>query len=170
MNIMSTVAVPAAPVVRASAIITAAHQLLTLLERGQRIEGAGLRATMETAFETSDASGVRDWKTAYEACECATVLFQRKYGRALFGEADTPIARLSALSKITGLLPTHTRRSEKSQALQRVPLCLLAHDDAGVAGARRPGTACHGRQALRGLHHRARPPISVEAEAPTGNH
>ncbi|TWB14236.1 strawberry notch-like protein [Nitrospirillum amazonense] len=130
MNIMSTVASPAAPVARASAIIAAAHQLLTLLERGQRIDNANLRIAMETAFEASDTSGAWDWKTAYEACEGATVLFLRKYGRALFRKAGTPAARLSALSKITGLLPTHTRRSEEAQALQQfstpVPLGLAA--------------------------------------------
>ncbi|MBB3990005.1 strawberry notch family protein [Croceicoccus naphthovorans] len=128
MNIMSPVAGPAAPVARASAIIAAAHQLLTLLERGQRIDNANLRIAMQTAFEASDTSGAWDWKTAYEACEGATVLFLRKYGRALFRKAGTPAARLSALSKITGLLPTHTRRSEEAQALQQfstpVPLGL----------------------------------------------
>lgn len=130
MNIQSPVPTPAAPIVGASAIIAAAHQLLAMLERGQRIDNAGLRAAMETAFEGSDTSGVWNWKTAYEACECATVLFLRKYGRALFRKADTPAARLCALSKITGLLPTHTRRSEESQALQQfstpVPLGLAA--------------------------------------------
>jgi predicted RNA methylase len=130
MNIMSPVAGPAAPVARASAIIAAAHQLLTLLERGQRIDNANLRIAMQTAFEASDTSGAWDWKTAYEACEGATVLFLRKYGRALFRKAGTPATRLSALSKITGLLPTHTRRSEEAQALQQfstpVPLGLAA--------------------------------------------
>ena len=130
MNILSPVAVPAAPIVRASAVIAAAHQLLALLERGQRIDSPSLRSAMETAFGASDTAGVWDWKTAYEACECATVLFLRKYGRALFRKAGSPAARLSALSKITGLLPTHTRRSEESQALQQfstpVPLGLAA--------------------------------------------
>ena len=137
MNIMSPVAVPAAPIVRASAIIAAAHRLLTLLERGQRVDSASLRTAMETAFDASDATGVWDWKTAYEACECATVLFLRKYGRALFRKADTPVARLSALSKIAGLLPTHTRRSEESQALQQfstpVPLGLAAITAAAIS-------------------------------------
>ena len=136
MNIMSPVAVPAAPIVRASAIIAAAHRLLALLERGQRVDSASLRTAMETAFDASDATGVWDWKTAYEACECATVLFLRKYGRALFRRADTPVARLSALSKITGLLPTHTRRSEESQALQQfstpVPLGLAVVTAAAI--------------------------------------
>jgi hypothetical protein len=85
---------------------------------------------METAFEASDTTGAWDWKTAYEACEGATVLFLRKYGRALFRKAGTPASRLSALSKIAGLLPTHTRRSEEAQALQQfstpAPLGLAA--------------------------------------------
>ncbi|MFN5672296.1 hypothetical protein, partial [Bradyrhizobium sp.] len=128
MNVMPPVALPAAPIARASAIIAAAHQLLAALERGQRIDSAALRTAMEVGFEASDVTGVWDWKTAYEACECATVLFLRKYGPALFRKADTSAARLTALSKITGLLPTHTRRSEESQALQQfstpVPLGL----------------------------------------------
>jgi predicted RNA methylase len=127
---MSPATAPAASVARAPAILAAATQLLALIERGQRIEAASLRAAMEAAFGASDATGAWDWKTAYEACECATVLFLRKYGRALFRKADAPTLRLSALSKITGLLPTHTRRSEESQALQQfstpVPLGLAA--------------------------------------------
>ncbi|MFN5719055.1 MAG: strawberry notch-like NTP hydrolase domain-containing protein, partial [Bradyrhizobium sp.] len=130
MNVMPPVALPAAPIARASAIIAAAHQLLAARARGQRIDSAALRTAMEVGFEASDVTGVWDWKTAYEACECATVLFLRKYGPALFRKADTSAARLTALSKITGLLPTHTRRSEESQALQQfstpVPLGLAA--------------------------------------------
>ena len=91
MNVMSPVAIPNAPVLRASPVIAVAYQLLVLLERGQRINSAALRAAMETAFEASDASGAWNWKTAYEACECAIVLFLRKYGRALFRKADTTI-------------------------------------------------------------------------------
>ncbi len=130
MNILSPVAVPAATAARARAILAAAHQLLDHLERGRRIDAATLRAAMETAFGASDASGVWDWKTAYEACEAATVLFLRKYGKALFRKAASPASRLSAIAKITGLLPTHTRRSEESQALQQfstpAPLGLAA--------------------------------------------
>jgi hypothetical protein len=89
------------------AIIAAAQQLLPHLERGQRIDAAILRAAMEAAFGASDASGAWDWKTAYDACEAATVLFFRKYGKALFRKADSPALRLSGLTKIGGLLPTH---------------------------------------------------------------
>ena len=130
MNILSPVALPAAPVTRASPILAVAHQLLDHLERGQRIDAAILRAAMEAAFGASDTSGAWDWKSAYEACEVATVLFLRKYGKALFRKAASPAARLSALAKIAGLLPTHTRRSEESQALQQfstpAPLGLAA--------------------------------------------
>ena len=130
MNILSPVALPATPVTRASPILAVAHQLLDHLERGQRIDAANLRAAMEAAFGASDTSGTWDWKSAYEACEVATVLFLRKYGKALFRKAASPAARLSALAKIAGLLPTHTRRSEESQALQQfstpAPLGLAA--------------------------------------------
>lgn len=103
----------------AGAIIAAAERLLPHLERGQRIDAATLRAAMEAAFCASDASGAWDWKTAYDACEAATVLFLRKYGKALFRKAASPASRLSALTKIAGLLPTHTRRSAESEAFQQ---------------------------------------------------
>ncbi|SFD21586.1 C-terminal domain on Strawberry notch homologue [Bosea sp. CRIB-10] len=137
MNILSPVALPAAPVPRASPILAVAHQLLDHLERGQRVDAAILRAAMEAAFGASDTSGVWDWKAAYEACEVATVLFLRKYGKALFRKAASPAARLSAVTKIAGLLPTHTRRSEESQALQQfstpAPLGLAAVAAASIA-------------------------------------
>jgi hypothetical protein len=130
MNIMSSATAPVAPAAHAPVVLAAAHHLLGHLERGERVDAAILRAAMEAAFGASDASGAWDWKTAYDACEVATVLFLRKFGRALFRKAASPAARLSALTKITGLLPTHTRRSEESQALQQfstpVPLGLAA--------------------------------------------
>ena len=102
MNILSPVALAAAPVTRASQTLTVAQQLLEHLERGQRVDAAILRAAMETAFGASDTSGAWDWKAAYEACEVATVLFLRKYGKALFRKAASPAARFSAFSKIAG--------------------------------------------------------------------
>ncbi|MFX8680886.1 hypothetical protein ABTM69_19760, partial [Acinetobacter baumannii] len=76
------------------------------------------------------------WKAAYEACEVASVLFLRKYGKALFRKAASPAARLSVLAKIAALLPTHTRRSEASQALQQfstpLPLGLAALTAAAI--------------------------------------
>ncbi|MBN9562504.1 MAG: strawberry notch family protein [Alphaproteobacteria bacterium] len=100
-------------------ILQAARLLLPDLERGRRVDAGVLRLAMETACGASDATGAWDWKTAYDACEAATVLFLRKYGKALFRKAASPASRLAALTKIAGLLPTHTRRSEESQALQQ---------------------------------------------------
>jgi len=123
------------------AIIAAAQHLLPHLERGQRVDAAILRAAMEAAFGASDASGAWDWKTAYDACEAGTVLFLRKYGKALFRKADSPASRLSALTKIAGLLPTHTRRSAESEAFQQfstpIPLGFAALTAAAVRPADR---------------------------------
>ncbi len=136
MNDLSPATLAQAPVAPASAILAAADTLLPLLERGQRVDAAMLRTAMETAFGATDASGLWDWKTGYDACEAATVLFLRKYGRAVFRQADTPAARLAALSKISNLLPSHTRRSEESQALQQfstpVPLGFAALTAAAI--------------------------------------
>jgi hypothetical protein len=136
MNIALPVAASTTSMAHAPTILAAASHLLTHLERGEHVDSTILRAAMEDAFGASDASGAWDWKAAYEACEVANVLFLRKYGRALFRKAGTPVARLSALSKIAGLLPTHTRRSEESQALQQfstpLPLGLAALTAAAI--------------------------------------
>jgi predicted RNA methylase len=137
MNIATRVfATPIAPVSNAVAILSAGKTLLPFLDRGERIDAAILRAAMEQAFGASDASGAWSWKDAYEACETATVLFLRKYGRAVFSKHPAPTARLAALAKIAGLLPSHTRRSEESQALQQfstpAALGLAALTAAGV--------------------------------------
>jgi len=136
MNMASPAAGPAAQLAAAPAIIAAATLLHPHLERGERIDAAVLRAAMETACRGSDATGAWDWKTAYDACEVATVLFLRKYGKALFRKAASPTARLDALTKIAGLLPTHTRRSEESQNFQQfstpVPLGFAALSAAAI--------------------------------------
>ncbi|WP_375143920.1 hypothetical protein [Bradyrhizobium sp. Ash2021] len=104
---------------KAGAIASAAQHLLLHLERGQCVVAPMLRTAMENAFGTSDSDGGWDWKTAYDACEAATVLFLRKFGPAMRAHADSPAAILPMLAKIAGLLPTHTRRSEESEALQQ---------------------------------------------------
>src|ERR1700722_6952078 len=122
-----------------SAIAGAADRLLPHLERGQRIDAGMLRAAMEAAFGASDAAGAWDWKSAYEACEAATVLFLRKFGPAMQARAAAPAALLAMLTKVTGLLPTHTRRSEESQALQQfstpIPLGFCAAAAAAITSA-----------------------------------
>lgn len=159
MNDLSPATVAQAPVAPkapasgsgGAAILAAAEALLPRLELGRAVDAAVLRGAMQKAFGGSDASGAWDWKSAYEACEVATVLFLRKYGRAIFRKAATPVSRLAALSKITGLLPSHTRRSEESQALQQfstpLPLGLAALAAAAITPAdvvlsHRPALAC----------------------------
>src|SRR6266436_8812125 len=83
-----------------SVIAQAAQLLLSDLERGRRIDADILRTAMETAFGASDAAGAWDWKTAYDACEAATVLFLRKFGRAMRARADSPAAMLPMLAKL----------------------------------------------------------------------
>ncbi|MEO9336759.1 strawberry notch-like NTP hydrolase domain-containing protein [Mesorhizobium sp. SB112] len=137
--------VPAAPFVPAVDTTLAIHQaallLLPHLERGNRVDAVALRGAMETAFGASDASGAWDWKTAYEACEAATVLFLRKYGKALLRKAGSQAASLPLLTRIAGLLPTHTRRSEESQTFQQfstpIPLGLIAATAAAITPADR---------------------------------
>lgn len=131
---------PVAPARAAgAATFGAAQHLLVHLERGERIDAPALRAAMEEAFRASDTTGAWTWKTAYDACEAATVLFLRKYGKALFRKAASPAARLSAITKIAGLLPTHTRRSEESQALQQFSTPTLLGLAAVTAAAIAPG-------------------------------
>ena len=136
MNDLSLMTVAQAPVTSATGILAAAQTLLIMLERGQRVDSSLLRGAMETAFGVSDTSGAWDWKAGYEACEVATVLFLRKYGRALFRKSDTPAARIASLAKIAGLLPSHTRRSEESEALQQfstpIPLGFAAVTAAAI--------------------------------------
>ncbi|OYX68462.1 MAG: methylase, partial [Rhizobiales bacterium 32-66-11] len=124
-----------------AAVFAAAQLLLPHLERGQRIDAAILRGAMESAFGASDATGAWNWKTAYDACEAATVLFLRKYGKALFRKSASPATVLPQLAKIAGLLPTHTRRSEEAQSFQQfstpIPLCLAAVTAAAITSADR---------------------------------
>ncbi|RVB80644.1 MULTISPECIES: strawberry notch family protein [unclassified Mesorhizobium] len=149
LDISAFAAVPASPlpsvsspvVDSAAAVHRAAQLLLPHLERGQRIDISILRAAMEAAFGASDASGAWDWKTAYDACEVATVLFLRKYGKSLFRKVGSSARALPMLNKVVGLFPTHTRRTEESEALQQfstpIPLGLAALTAAAITPADR---------------------------------
>jgi hypothetical protein len=90
----------------ASAVIRAARQLFTDLERGGRIDAITLRNAMEAAFGASDASGAWNWKTAYNACEAATVLFLRRFSAAMRARAASRAAMLPLLMRIASPLPT----------------------------------------------------------------
>ncbi|MBN8993438.1 MAG: strawberry notch family protein [Rhizobiales bacterium] len=128
-----------ATAVVASAVVKAARQLLTDLERGRRVDAAVLRNAMEAAIGASDATGAWNWKTAHDACEAATVLFLRRYGAAMRAKAASPAAMLPMLARIAGLLPTQTRRSEESESLQQfstpIGLAYVASVAASIAPA-----------------------------------
>jgi predicted RNA methylase len=125
----------------ATQVFAAANLLLPHLERGQRIDAAMLRGAMEITFGASDATGAWTWKTAYEVCEAATVLFLRKYGKALLRKAGSPTEALPLLTRIGGLLPSHTRRCEEAQSFQQfstpIPLGLVAATAAAITPADR---------------------------------
>jgi predicted RNA methylase len=127
-----------ASAVVASAVVRAARQLLADLERGRRIDATALRNAMEAAFGAADSSGAWNWKTAYDACEAATVLFLRRYGAAMRAKAPSPGAMLPLLMRIASLLPTHTRRSEESEALQQFSTPIGLAYVASVAAAIAP--------------------------------
>ena len=80
-------------------------------------------------------------ETAYDACEAATVLFLRKYGKALFRKAGSPAAALPLLARVAGLLPSHTHRSTESETFQQfstpIPLGLAALIAAAITPADR---------------------------------
>ena len=90
------------------ALIAAAHALLPSLEAGRPVDAAALRHAMTDAFGGTDAQGVWDWKTAYDACEAAVILFLRKYGRTIL--ARSPASSLAlierSLERATALLGT----------------------------------------------------------------
>ncbi|MER8438737.1 strawberry notch family protein [Mesorhizobium sp. M1312] len=148
MNIVSTtpaVARTAAPlhaptpasINNAEAIYQAAMQLLPFLEQGEPVTTAALRTAMTTSFGGSDAQGLWVWKDAYEALEVAQVLFLRRFGPAILSRSTTPQATLAMIKRIADLLPTHTRRSDESQAMQQLstplPLAFVTAHAAAIA-------------------------------------
>lgn len=135
MSIIShpqTVSTSPRPHVRSSAeaLLDAAAQITSLLERGKAVGTADLRQIMNEAFGGSDAEGFWLWKDAYEATEAAQVLFLRKFGPAIMARTDARQSVLSMLTKVAKLVPTHSRRSTESQALQQLstplPLAYVA--------------------------------------------
>jgi predicted RNA methylase len=127
MNVM-----PAGPVADATASVSArarsvdafplgaaAGSVFEHLSHGQVIDGVALRGAMTAVFGGSDAEGAWDWKSAYDVCEAATVLFLRKFGHGMRTRATTPAALLAMLAKLAALLPSQTHRSEESQSYQQ---------------------------------------------------
>jgi predicted RNA methylase len=123
----------------AQKLLAAAQLILPHLEAGRAVDAKALRVAMETAFGGSDAEGAWDWKAAYDACEAAQILFLRKYGNTIFRRSGSAESRLAMIEKIAALMPTHTRRSEASQALQQFSTPAGLAYVVGVAAACRPG-------------------------------
>ena len=121
------------------ALFRAAQLLVAHIERGQRIDAAMLRSAMEEACGGSDAGGAWDWKSAYDACEAAAVLFLRRFGGAMGARAGAPAALLAMLAKVADLLPSHTRRSEESETFQQFSTPLPLAFVAATAAAITPG-------------------------------
>ena len=94
---------------------------------------------MTAAFGGTDAEGLWDWKSAYDVCEVVQILFLRKFGSAIRARAASPAAELAMHTRIASLFPTHTRRSEESQALQQfstpLPLAFVAAQAAAITPA-----------------------------------
>ena len=128
---------PASPDTSA-ALVAAAASLLDHLALGRAVDTPALRAAVCAAFGGSDAEGAWDWKTGYDACEAATVLFLRRFGPGMRGRAGSPAALLAMLAKVAALLPSHTRRSEESQALQQFSTPIALGFAAATAAAITP--------------------------------
>ncbi len=122
----------------AEALIVAAGRITSLLERGKVLATGNLRQIMTEVYGGSDAEGLWLWKQAYEATEIAQVLFLRKFHAIVSGH-HSPQSTLAMLTKAVRLLPTHSRRSEESQALQQfstpIPLAFVASRAAGITSA-----------------------------------
>ncbi|ACI59568.1 putative methylase/helicase (plasmid) [Rhizobium leguminosarum bv. trifolii WSM2304] len=122
----------------AEALLKAAEQVTSLLEHGKVVTAGDLRQIMTAIFGGSDAEGLWLWKDAYEATEIAQVLFLRKF-RAIVSRTQSPQSTLAMATRLARLLPTHTRRSEESQALQQfstpIPLAYVASRAAGITAA-----------------------------------
>jgi predicted RNA methylase len=118
-----------------AALVAAATLLLADLERGRAIDAQTLRHAMSAAFSGSDAEGAWNWKTAYDACEVAQILFLRKFGPTMRKRAASPSAFLAMLRKLAALVPSHTRRSEESRALQQFSTPIELGFVASVAAA-----------------------------------
>ncbi|MCX8571070.1 strawberry notch-like NTP hydrolase domain-containing protein [Aminobacter sp. MET-1] len=116
--------------VAAPPILAAAELLLVELEKGTQITTTMMRIAMEAAYGASDATGAWVWKDAYDALECATVLFLRKFGRRIRKQTQCRFAELALHERLFALMPSHTRRSEDQNRLQQfstpLPLAYIA--------------------------------------------
>lgn len=150
MNIVTTtsaVARTAAPLAAAAPVASdnaqalhqAATQLLPFLEQGKPITRGALRAAMTESFVGTDAQGLWIWKDAYEALEAVQVLFIRTFGPTILSRSASAQTALAMMKRIAELAPTHTRRSDESQAMQQLstplPLAFVTAHAAAIASS-----------------------------------
>lgn len=118
-------------------LLAAAQVILPFIETGKAISTDMLRNAVESAYGDTDANGAWVWKDAYEALECAQILFMLKYGSRIRRQSADPTAELAMIERISALVPTQTRRSEESQRLQQfstpLPLAFVAAHAAGLS-------------------------------------
>ena len=123
----------------AQAIHQTALLLLPFLEQGKPITTVALRAAMTDSFGGTDAEGFWVWKDAYEALEAAQILFLRRFGSAIVSQSSSPRAALAMMKRIAELIPTHTRRSDESQAMQQLstplPLAFVTAHAAAISSS-----------------------------------
>ncbi|MGO4642469.1 strawberry notch-like NTP hydrolase domain-containing protein [Mesorhizobium sp. 2RAF45] len=123
----------------AEAIFRAAGFLLASLENGEAITTRALGTVMTECFGGTDAEGFWVWKDAYEALESAQVLFIRRFGPAILSRSASPEATLAMMRRIADLVPTHTRRSDESQAMQQLstplPLAFVTAQAAAISSS-----------------------------------
>ena len=121
------------------AIMAAARILLSTIERGTPLDARTLRTAMKDAFGASDADGAWVWKDAYEAAECAMVLFIRKYGPAMRAQARDDAEFLALVERLSALMPSQTRRSDESEAMQQFSTLIGLSLVAAIAADAQPG-------------------------------
>ena len=141
--VVRTAAPPVTPASTAVDAATAIHRaavlLLPFIEQGKPITTAALRIAMTDSFGGTDAQGFWVWKDAYEALEAAQVLFLRRFGPTILSRSTSPQATLAMMKRIAGLVPTHTRRSDESRAMQQLstplPLAFVTARAAAIASS-----------------------------------
>ncbi|WP_353646756.1 hypothetical protein [Mesorhizobium sp. WSM2239] len=148
MNVLSTASAAGATALSApapehadhiEAVLRPAGRLVPSRESGCPIGTNALRTIMVEYFGGTNAEGFWIWKDAYEALEAAQVLFLKKFGPAIISRSQSPQAVLAMMRKIAQLIPTHTRRSDESRAMQQLstplPLAFITARAAAIVSA-----------------------------------
>ena len=92
--------------------LSIARECLPFLAKGQALPTQFLSDSMTRYYGGDDASGAWNWKQAYDAVECAMILFVQKYRVALAKQDNARL--LASFERLHGFCPTHTKRSEQS--------------------------------------------------------